>query len=79
MPTHHHDGGIAPRTNSYGYGTERKKRMPYKSKAQARAVMANTDPKNPRHREARMYAMAKLRKPRKRRNELGSGWKMMGM
>ena len=28
MPTHYHDGGIAPRTNSYAYGTERKKRMP---------------------------------------------------
>ena len=73
MPTHYNDGGIAPRTNSYAYGTEGKKRMPYKSKAQARAIMANTDPKNPRHAEARMQAKAKLRKPRRRNNGLMPG------
>lgn len=79
MPTHYHDGGIAPRTNSYAYGTEGKKRMPYKSKGHAKAVLANTDPMNPRHDKARMHAKAKLRKPRKRRNGLAPGRKMMGM
>lgn len=80
MPTHYHDAGIAPRTNSYAYGTERKKRMPYNSKGQAKAVLANTDPNNPRHAEARMHAKAKLqKKPRKRKNGLAPGHKMMGM
>ena len=34
--------------------------MPYRTKAQARAVLANTSPSNPRHREARSQAKAKL-------------------
>ena len=55
---------VGSRTSTYAYGTG-KKRMPYKSKAQARAVMANTSAKNPKHREARAYAKAKLRKPKR--------------
>lgn len=57
---HYTDGGVAPRTNAYtGGGT----RMSYKSKAQARAVLANTSGGNPRHREARAHAKSRLRKP----------------
>jgi hypothetical protein len=51
--------------------------MPYKSKAQARAVMANTSASNPKHREARMHAKSKLRKPRRRKNGFAPGRKMM--
>jgi len=40
--------------------------MPYAKKSQARAILANTDPSNPRHSEARMHAKNRLRKPRKR-------------
>ena len=76
MPTHYTDAGIAPRTNVYAAGAGRK-RMPYKSAAQARAGMANTDPKNPKHREARMHAKAKLRKPRRRKNGLMPGRSLM--
>ena len=36
--------------------------MPYKSKAQARAVLANTDEKNPRHNHARAEAKKTLAK-----------------
>lgn len=32
MPTHYHDGGIAPRTNTYPYGVGGRKRMPQKSR-----------------------------------------------
>lgn len=59
------DPGIAPRTNTYAYGVGGRKRMPYPKKSQAKAVLANTDPKNLKHREARMHAKATLRKPRK--------------
>ena len=80
MPTHYHDAGIAPRTNTYAYGAEGKKRkMPYAKKSQAKAVLANTDPNNPRHAEARMHAKDKLQKPRKKKNGLAPGHKMMGM
>ena len=48
--------------------------MPYKSKAQARAVMANTSSSNPRHREARRYAKKALKK-----NGLMPTKKMKGM
>ena len=65
MPTHYHDGGVAPRTNTYPYGAGGRKRMPYPKKSQAKAVLANTDPKNPKHREARMHAKATMRTPRK--------------
>lgn len=51
--------------------------MPYKSKAQARAVMANTSGSNPRHREARSYAKKALKG--KRMNGLMPTKKMKGM
>ena len=63
---------VAPRTNTYAYGAgarslKKSQRghslMPYK-KSQAKAVMANTDPKNPKHRHARMHAKAALRGPK---------------
>ena len=50
---------IPARTNTYAYGT---RKMPYKSKAQARAVLANTSESNPRHAKARGKAKAKLKK-----------------
>ena len=34
--------------------------MPYAKKSQARAVLANTDPDNPRHAEARREAKKRL-------------------
>jgi len=70
VPTHYSDGGIAPRTNAYAYGTGGRKRMPYDTKAQARAVMANTDGKNPKHREARMHAKAAMKRKPMRKNGL---------
>jgi len=75
MPvTTYHSGGVAPRSSTYAYGIggrspKKSQRgnglMPYKTKPQAKAVLANTDPKNPKHREARMHAKTTLRKPRK--------------
>lgn len=58
-PTRYSDAGIAPRTNTYAAG----KRMPYKSKTQAKAVLANTSKTDPKHAHARAAAKRKLRKP----------------
>ncbi|MYE07106.1 MAG: hypothetical protein F4Y04_07810 [Chloroflexi bacterium] len=58
-PTLYSDAGIAPRTDTHAAG----KRMPYKSKAQAKAVLANTSKTNPKHAHARAAAKKKLRKP----------------
>ena len=74
MPvTGYSDSGVSPRSDSYAYGTGRRK-MPYASKAQARAVMAKTSASNPRHREARRYAKKALKK-----NGLMPTKKMKGM
>lgn len=75
MPlTSYSSAGVSPRTDGYAYGAGRRK-MPYASKAQARAVMANTSAKKPRHREARSYAKKALKK----RNGLMPTKKMKGM
>ena len=50
--------------------------MPYKSRSQAKAVLANTSSGNPRHREARRYAKKALKG---KRNGLMPTKKMKGM
>lgn len=63
-------GSVGSRTDVYAApGGGGRKRMPYKNKAQARAVLANTSEANPRHDRARMHAKMALRKP-KRKNGL---------
>lgn len=41
--------------------------MPYKKASQAKAVLANTSPSNPKHQHARAEAKKRLKKSTKRR------------